>query len=158
MNAMHIHFVCEGNTYRSRIAEAYGNAHIASGHRISSSGVRATDNMNGPITWIAAFIIKRHGLVPFMKNGSWDATDDTALRRADVIVFMGKEEYAAALERFHYDADNHEVWDIPDLDDHELAERDGEGASRTVATAEHTFTAICTQVDALFAHYGIGGR
>ncbi len=151
---MHIHFVCEGNTYRSRLAEAYCNAHLGSGHKATSSGVHATDNVNGPITWVAALLIKRNGLVSYMKNGSWTQTDAALLKGADLIVFMDDKDLQAARHELGYAGDQHEVWSVQDIQEKDLAS--GDTVPQVVAIAERTLEAIKEHVDRMMVERKLG--
>jgi protein-tyrosine-phosphatase len=84
---MNVHFVCVGNSYRSRLAEAVLNALAISGMRATSSGTHASDNENGPISWYGARLLKNHGLIPFM-SPSWTQTTPSMLAAAGLVVFM----------------------------------------------------------------------
>ncbi len=59
---MLILFVCMGNSYRSRLAEAYMNSLGLPGIVVGSAGVFAAENLNGPITKYAKDLIHEHGL------------------------------------------------------------------------------------------------
>jgi len=74
---MHIHFVCSGNSYRSRLAEAYLKFKLVSKEiEVSSSGIRAEGYKfdNGPICWYAMRLMKRNALIEFM---SWQQQQTT---------------------------------------------------------------------------------
>ena len=75
---MHIHFVCSGNSYRSRLAEAYLKSVLVDKTIIvSSSGTEAEKHRlkNGPICWYAMRLMKRNNLIPFM---SWKERQTTS--------------------------------------------------------------------------------
>ena len=59
---MTLHFVCVGNTYRSRIAEVCFNALGVPGWWAISSGVRTARNLNGPIDRYTAAVLGENGL------------------------------------------------------------------------------------------------
>lgn len=53
-----VEFVCSGNTFRSRTAEAYLKSKGVAGIVVSSSGPTANLDLNGPISWWGQRIIK----------------------------------------------------------------------------------------------------
>lgn len=152
---MHIHFVCSGNAYRSRLAEAYFKSKIQGREiTVSSSGTGAKEHKfgNGPICWYAMRIMKREKLIPFM---SWHErqTAKELLEGVDLLICMNKShlEYCRNISG---NADiPFEVWDIQDLN-----EMDGFIASDTpgidtdinhIALTEQTFRIIAGKVDNL---------
>lgn len=112
---MIVHFVCTGNTYRSRLAEAYCNSLQRPGIRAISSGVEAARNENGPISWYAARLLKRYDLIPFM-SPHWTQTTAQLLAASDLVVFLEPEHYMVCRDRFGFCGPAWEVWHIPDLD------------------------------------------
>lgn len=142
---MHIHFVCTGNTYRSRLAEAYLSSKKLSGVIVSSSGIEANDNIFGPICWEAQRLLEVTGLVPFMSN-HWTQTT-TATLKADLVVFMEQAHFEFASKNCDFSSSNFVIWDVPDLDElktHEMAE-----TIEKVTISEQTFKLIRQKVDAL---------
>ncbi len=95
---IHVHFVCTGNVYRSRLAEAYLRSKKLPNVDTSSSGIKAQEGRNGPITWYAS-IIKRNQLVEHLKN-YWTQTTPQMLYEADIVVFMTDEQYHYAKNTF----------------------------------------------------------
>ena len=74
---MHIHFVCSGNTYRSRLAEAYLRSMDKKPNtKVSSSGIIADKSKpeNGPVNWYTMRLMKRNDLIKYM---SWQQTQTT---------------------------------------------------------------------------------
>lgn len=116
---MHIHFVCRGNSFRSRLAEAYARSKIQSDEiSFSSSGIEANRNQNGPISWYAMRIIKENGIVPYMSN-YWTQTTQALLNQSDKIIFMKKNHLDFCRSNLNYKGENFEIWDIKDLVDSE---------------------------------------
>lgn len=114
---MKIHFVCSGNFYRSRLAEAYFKS-ISKNEEIeaSSSGIvaEAKKMENGPIDWFAMRLMKRYGLVPFM---SWKEcqTSKEVLKDVDLLICM-RQFHLDFCQNLGYKG-RFEVWDVPDLEE-----------------------------------------
>jgi protein-tyrosine-phosphatase len=60
-----IHFICTGNIYRSRIAEAYCASKAVPGVLVLSSGINTVLNRGIPIAPYAARILREQGLEGF---------------------------------------------------------------------------------------------
>lgn len=118
---MLIHFICSGNTYRSRLAEAYLKSKQIQGIECISSGVEAEYNYNGPITWQAARILRDKELIQFMSN-YWTQTTKELLDKSDLIIFVTDYQYNFCKEKLGYSGKNFEVWDIKDINDFGLME------------------------------------
>lgn len=116
MKHFHIHFVCTGNVYRSRLAETYLRSKQVSNVEVSSSGIKAAENQYGPIVWYASRLITRGKLVPHMKP-SWTQTSPEILNTADIVIFMADEHHAYAKTNFNFNKTSYEIWNIGDLKD-----------------------------------------
>lgn len=116
---MHIHFVCSGNSYRSRLAEAYLKSKAQNKDvTVSSSGIRATVHRfgNGPICWYAMRLMKRHDLIEFM---SWHERQTTKEILADVdLLICMRQEHLEFCQSLGYKG-KFEMWNIPDLNEME---------------------------------------
>ena len=147
---MLIHFVCTGNVYRSRLAEAYLNSKAIPGLQATSSGTLASLNQHGPITWYAARLIERHGLVPFMSQ-TWRQSDLKTLSAADCIVFMEDEHLAHCRAAYGFADLPYRVWCVRDVDAAGFSdERDAcHRELLLVQATERTFDRIRTLVDEL---------
>jgi protein-tyrosine-phosphatase len=115
---MHIHFVCSGNAYRSRLAEAYCRSKVTDKPiQFSSSGIvaRKHKRANGPICWYAMRLMKRNLLISHM---SWSERQTTLrmLAQVDLLVCMKLEHYEVCRDKFDYRG-KYVVWDIPDLNE-----------------------------------------
>ena len=111
---MKIHFVCMGNVYRSRFAEAYARSLSDSEHEISSSGVVADTNYNGPISWGGMRIIFNNQLVQYMTD-QWTLTTQQLLNEAELVVFMNQEVADYASEHLDVSQVHSQVWTVDDL-------------------------------------------
>jgi protein-tyrosine-phosphatase len=113
---MHVHFVCRGNLYRGRLAEAYLRSKQIPGLTVTSSGTEADQHKHyiGPISWEALRLIKNNNLVAFMKLLP-EKTTGQALSQADIVIFFGKENYEAIQSGFPHLNVNSQIWEIPDI-------------------------------------------
>lgn len=145
-----IHFVCTGNVYRSRIAESYLNSLEIAGIEVTSSGIEAKANCDGPITWYAMRVIKRRGLVKYMK-GHWHQTNRETLLKQDYIIFMEKKHLIYAQIICGYSGKNYEVWEVPDmnenLDTYGEGEKELKYTQSIVEISEKTANMITEKTD-----------
>ncbi|OGZ05615.1 MAG: hypothetical protein A2845_04610 [Candidatus Lloydbacteria bacterium RIFCSPHIGHO2_01_FULL_49_22] len=139
---MKIHFVCRGNTYRSRLAEAYFNSLVIPDCFAVSSGIAALRNLNGPITTYAARIIAAHGFTQYGKIG-WTQSTKEDLEAADIVVFMNADVYrdccaiiGPVMQRFY-------VWSVEDVTPEEFDVNTIEGL------ADAAFAEIVNDTNAL---------
>lgn len=113
---MKIHFVCTGNAYRSRLAEAYLSSKQIPNIQVSSSGTRREEykSVNGPISWYSMRIMRNKHLIPFM---SWNSTQTSKelLSQADLIIFFTEDNYEYAKKHFDFNGIKYQIWNIPDL-------------------------------------------
>ena len=116
---MHIHFVCSGNSYRSRLAEAYCKSKLKGQEIIiSSSGTVADENKikNGPISWYAMRLMMRNNLIQFM---SWKQRQTTVeiLKDVDLLICMTQSHLDFCQNELGYINKPSKVWGIPDLNE-----------------------------------------
>ncbi len=145
---MTIHFVCTGNVYRSRLAEAYLNSKQLSKIHVSSSGILAKIDYptNGPIFWGAMRLLQKYNLIPFMSPMPQQTTL-ALLQGADRIIFMRGNHHQFSRDELGWIGENFEIWDIPDLDD--LPGFEDLSAVNVIDQTEKTFTDIQEKVDVL---------
>lgn len=117
---------------------------------VSSSGVRSKENYdtNGPITWYALRILKRHNLIPHAKPLPTQTTPKH-LNDADIVVFMTDEQYAYAKSRFKFGKNSFEIWNIPDIDHAEFFHTSRDTDEMRIQYSEQTFATIKEKVDNL---------
>lgn len=144
---MTIHFICRGNTYRSRLAESYLKSKNIPSINVVSSGVEAQLNESGPITWYAQRIIQKNKLQLFEKP-MWQQTTKELLETSDLNIFMHKDIYDFSVENLGFNKDKFEVWDIPDSIDiqSDWISANEEGK---IKITEETFEKIKRQVEDL---------
>lgn len=150
MKTFHVHFVCSGNAYRSRLAEAYLRSKKLPNITVSSSGIEAKKHYseNGPITWYAMRLLKRHDLIPHAKPMSTQTTS-RHLSNADIVIFMTDEQHKFAKEKLKFDKNSFEIWHIDDIDDADFFGTKDDTDLRHIEHSELTFTEIKKKVDEL---------
>jgi protein-tyrosine-phosphatase len=140
---MRIHFVCTGNIYRSRLAEAYCASRCGTEIEVSSSGIAAGMNGDTPIASWAADILGRHGLTSFAA-AHWQRTTEGIVRASDVLVFMEAEHRRFCEDWIEPARQRIEVWGVEDIGPIEPTEIAGK--------VERTFAAICGHTGILLAN------
>jgi protein-tyrosine-phosphatase len=146
MPAPTIHFVCTGNIYRSRLAEAYCASRCAGRARVSSSGIAAGANGNAPISPYAETVLRKYGLNSFAA-GSWQQTTEALVKASDVLVLMESEHHRFCNHWIETPRQRIEVWEIEDI-----------GPMPTEAIpgqVEQTFELIRRRTDALLRSLGV---
>lgn len=146
---LHVHFVCSGNVFRSRLAEALLRSLEVPHLLVSSSGVTAQKNTDGPLTWFAARLFKRHNLVQHMSS-FWVQTTPEILSDVDRVIVMNKES-VNELNRLSKAPVAHEVWNVLDMKDFGFTSDDlsDEELVRAIHVSEEIFETIKKNVVAL---------
>jgi len=147
-----IHFVCRGNTYRSRLAAAYMDTLVDDRFVISSSGIGAKHSpikTSEPYTKATA---KAHKLTYGIADYKTQTTSEL-LAEADVIVFMNKDVYEEAVTTYAFDVRKSIVWHVPDMDalkkQQSLAQHNQQAL---IDAAAGTFTAIRRHCEKLYVY------
>jgi protein-tyrosine-phosphatase len=141
-----IHFVCTGNLYRSRLAEAYCASRCARGVRVLSSGIAAGANGSAPISPYAADVLIRYGLHSFAAE-SWQRTTEALVTASDVLVFMESEHYRFCENWIQPARQKIEVWEIEDI---------GPIPAEAISSkVERTFALIRRRTDVLLNALGL---
>ncbi len=144
---MRIHFVCTGNIYRSRLAEAYCNSRGVSGIRVFSSGTRAGLEEDVPISPYAADVLARYGLDRYAA-AHWQRTSADLVRASDVLVFMESEHHQFCENWIDAMRQRIEVWEIEDVGPID--------AAKIPNKVERTFAIIRQRIDTLLTVLGPG--
>lgn len=139
---MIIHFVCLGNIYRSRLAEAYLNSKQLPNVEVISSGIKATENEKAPISWLTQRLFKMFHLEPY-QSSFWTQTSKELLSLGDLTIFFDQDYYRDSVEKYGFNSVNYEIWEIADLD-----KSIPEHLEKMRAT-EETFEVIKAKVDEL---------
>lgn len=144
---MKIHFVCSGNTNRSRMAEAYLNSKKLPGIIVSSSGIYANDNWEGSLSRYAERILTEHNLLPFAAK-HWTQTTVDILDDNDLVVFMRRHHYDYCVEVLRWQPKNYLIWNIDDIPTNPLGDAE-ETVKAKAAADEGVFGNIVKEVDKL---------
>ena len=146
MGVMRIHFVCTGNIYRSRLAEAYCITRCAPGTQVFSSGIAAGMDQDIPISPYAADILARCGLASYAAP-RWQRTTEGLVRASDVLVLMEAEHLHFCEEWIDPAQQRIEVWGIEDVGPIP--------AARIAEKVERTFEIIRQRTDTLLSALGL---
>lgn len=147
VRAMRIHFVCTGNIYRSRLAEAYCASRCGHGIHVSSSGIGAGLKGDAPISPYAADILAKHALAHYTA-ARWQRTTASLVRASDVLVFMESEHRRFCEDWLEATRQKIEIWEVEDVGPVEPVE--------IASKVEHTFEIIRSRTDTLLTVLGIG--
>jgi protein-tyrosine-phosphatase len=143
---MRIHFICTGNIYRSRLAEAYCAFRCIPGIHVFSSGIGAGTNGDAPISPYAAEVLNQCDLSAFA-SATWQRTTEDLVRASDVLVFMESEHRRFCMNWIEAACQRVEVWEVEDV-----------GPIPESAIAEEvqrTFGVIRQRTDTLLAALGL---
>jgi protein-tyrosine-phosphatase len=140
MAVLKIHFICTGNIYRSRLAEAYCNSRCVPGIQVFSSGIAAGREQDVPISPYAADVLARYGIGSYAA-AHWQRTTAALVQASDVLVFMEEEHHRFCAEWIDAARQRIEVWEIEDV---------GPIAQTEIASkVERTFAIIRQRIDSL---------
>jgi 8-oxo-dGTP pyrophosphatase MutT (NUDIX family)/protein-tyrosine-phosphatase len=109
-----IHFVCRGNTFRSRLAEGYAKSLKLDGYRFTSSGIESERKDSVILSPYARDIARREHFTAFMAKQKHQTTA-AQLKRQDIIVFLSKDVSDEVTHVIDFDARRATVWNIDDL-------------------------------------------
>ena len=145
---MKIHFICTGNIYRSRLAEAYCNFRRVQGTHVLSSGIAAGSGGNAPISSYAAQLLTQYGLESFAAP-FWQRTTKALVRASEVLVFMESEHFQFCESWIEPARQRVEVWGIEDV---------GPVPAEEIAKkAARTFALLRQRTDTLLAALRLAG-
>ncbi len=147
---MKIQFVCSGNTFRSRLAEAYLKSKKISGLTVSSSGVRAERNLNGPICEYSVRLSQEAGIGDYL-SPVWIQTTKSDIEVQDLIIFMDSSDYEYCRNELNCKLPNYEIWGIPDVPDSAIAE-EAKDDEKIMIYARSSFNMIKDKTDSLIVN------
>jgi protein-tyrosine-phosphatase/8-oxo-dGTP pyrophosphatase MutT (NUDIX family) len=147
-----IHFVCRGNTYRSRLAAAYFDNLAQGRFRVTSSGITTHNAQTSTTEAYTKVTARKHKLTHGIA-GHKTQTTSQLLTDADIIVFMNKDVYDDALREYEFDTRKARVWHIKDIDPdfkRKCLEEHNEPALDEIA--DKTFLSIRKHCNELYAY------
>lgn len=114
---MIVHFICRGNAFRSRIAEAYLNSLQLSKIKAISSGTvaKAHSESNKENFRITKTVLNEHGIEKFNKP-HWNQLTKERLKQGDLTIFLN-ENVKDECEQLFGLPNKYIIWDIPDFDE-----------------------------------------
>jgi len=110
-----IHFVCRGNTFRSRLAAAYMDTVSGKQFAVSSSGIAALQATPKIVESYTKAVARTFGLTHGITDAKTQTTNQL-LAEADVIVFMNKDVYDDTQKEYEFDIRKTVVWHVADID------------------------------------------
>lgn len=116
---MKLHFVCNGNVFRSRLAAAYAKSYEVEGLEVTTSGMLAYKYEDQAEDWVSPWameIAKREGIEGFFDKKR-TVTTKKVLDSQDVIVFMNEDIYKSAKAQFELNEGKVLVWKVKDRDE-----------------------------------------
>ncbi len=108
-----IHFICSGNTYRSRLAEAYLNSKKIEGLKAISSGINAEKIAVYPVRWYTEKISEENMLEKHL-SPYWKQTTSSLIEASDLLIFLSRDIFELC-SSFQFKTP-HKIWDISDVD------------------------------------------
>ena len=147
MRTTTIQFICTGNIYRSRLAEAYCASKRLQGIRVLSSGIEAGKTGDASISPYAADVLTRHGIISYAAK-RWQRTTAALIGASDVLVFMELEHRRFCEDWIEPSRHRVEVWGIEDVGAIEV--------TRIADTVDRAFMRIRQRTDALLTDLELG--
>ena len=98
------------------MAQAYFNSLSVPHWQATSSGIKASRNLMGPISWYTKTFLEKHNLLSFTESG-WKQTTKELLEESDYVIFMQEAYFTYCVEQFKYIPYSYESWEVLDLDE-----------------------------------------
>lgn len=117
MQDIKVHFVCNGNIFRSRMAELYAKSLHLPGMIFSSSGIISDQHYNTPdLSPLVVHLLESKGL---QHSDSADRTQTTTeiLAQQDIIIFMNSDVRRHARNLFIFNEAKATAWRVKDWGD-----------------------------------------
>jgi protein-tyrosine-phosphatase len=146
---MTIHFICRGNVFRSRMAEAYARSLLGNTAVVNSSGVEASIYPEVYISPFASIPLKEKNLLQFASQ-QCTLTSQAVLDAANVIVFVDPSIERDVKKKFTIPAKAKTyTWQVADIDvRHPIASDDVE----KIEVGRETLNEIMGLVDSLLTN------
>jgi protein-tyrosine-phosphatase/8-oxo-dGTP pyrophosphatase MutT (NUDIX family) len=111
-----IHFVCRGNVYRSRLAEAYAKSEFGVGYEITSSGIYAIKYPHIYVSPWTKILSHEYGLTQYLSEHTTQ-TNNHILENQDILIFMSEDVYKDAVSKYIFNNSKSVVWKVKDRED-----------------------------------------
>lgn len=98
------------------MAEAYLNSKNIPNIKVSSSGIRAINNLDGDITSYTKKLLSDLGILKYT-NKKWTQTTKEKLLKADLVVFMKEEHLSWVKDHLGFTPKNYLVFNVDDITD-----------------------------------------
>lgn len=108
-----IHFVCLGNAFRSRLAEAYAKSLGLKNIEFSSSGT-AAHLFEQRVPRLAEQVAHQQGVAKFLSKGQQQTTGKL-LSKQDMVIFMSPDVMAQAMQMYSFEPKKCLCWHVNDL-------------------------------------------
>lgn len=147
---MIVHFVCSGNTFRSRLAEAYlKSLHIPS-VEVISSGARAMNDKQHQIMPSTVLLLKKYGIASYASKHKTLLTQ-ARIDMSDVVICVNRAVYHQCLEAGINLPSHTYIWDVADINHYSAAEQDMLDHGEIPKNAQETFQKIKQHVNEFVA-------
>ncbi|HEY1063693.1 MAG TPA: hypothetical protein VGE30_00145 [Candidatus Saccharimonadales bacterium] len=142
---MKVHFICNGNIFRSIIAEAYLQSLGIAGMQVISSGTMADAHREANRSHQPSVIslLNKHGLLPFYKSEP-DQLTQARTDNQDITICLNAIAYANAQRIVTLPPDTI-IWNITDIGEADRIAVNGDRSE----LSELVFNEVKQQVDAL---------
>lgn len=141
-----IHFVCRGNVFRSRLAEAYARSILGDEYEISSSGIEAAQFPRIFISPWTRMLSNEYGLTQYLTDYRTQ-TNSGILQEQDIIIFMNEDVYKDAMAVYDFEPLKTLVWKVkdrenwsPDMKLHDMRQKTYRKVSKLVGELKHELT------------------
>lgn len=112
---MRIHFVCSGNTNRSRMAEAYLKSKKIPGVSASSSGITAIPGSDdGAVSKYAEKVLGDAHILEYASSERIRTTPEL-LNNADLVIFMAQKHFDYVKNELRMVPKKYEIWHVGDI-------------------------------------------
>jgi protein-tyrosine-phosphatase/8-oxo-dGTP pyrophosphatase MutT (NUDIX family) len=152
-----IHFVCRGNTFRSRLAAAYMRTLLDDRFVVSSSGIAANMSTSGIQT--SESYTKATAKTQKLSheiNTHRTQTTDKLLDDADIVIFLSKGVYNDALAQYTFDPRKVLVWAVSDVNPeakrHALEQHSDQALVDLAAPIFRKIRRSCTELQNYLTH------
>ena len=147
---MVVHFVCSGNSFRSRLAEAYLKSLKIPGIKVMSSGANTNLDKHDRITSYGALVLAREGLDLYASPDKVQLTQER-LDESDLVVCMNRDVYRSCLDEALELPKRTYIWNINDVKRFTDSELEQLNDNRVPKVVQTIYEDIREHVDGLVA-------